>query len=211
MRVGPAEKDLEEGSSVWFSEDSSCKGPEAGACCGCRAGRCCCKCGKQDPVATAGETLCFSKEKMLRILSLKLLKWIQMVNILVTSNTHCKNTISCIYQLHGVSQVHVVRNPFICSRISVLLETVRSENEQTCRFFACNVMVGLATVYRRTCDQRRKMSWSHKTSQAGSQEAWCSLLPTPPAQGLLVRTLGCRGCCEVAGPLLYLPRVLQGR
>ena len=71
MRVGPAEKDLEEGSSVWFSEDSSCKGPEAGACCGCRAGRCCCKCGKQDPVATAGETLCFSKEKMLRILSLK--------------------------------------------------------------------------------------------------------------------------------------------
>ena len=101
--MGPAEKDLEEGSSVWFSEDSNCQGPEAGACCGCRAGRHRCRWGKQDPVAAAGETLCFSKEKMLRFLSLKLLKWMQMVNILVTLNTHCKNTISCIYQLHGVS------------------------------------------------------------------------------------------------------------
>ena len=79
--------------------------------------------------------------------------------------------------------MHFVRNPFICSRISVLLETVRSDNEQACRFFAWDVMVGLVTVYRTTCDQRRKMSWSHKTGQAGSQEAWCSLLPTPPAQG----------------------------
>ena len=120
---------------------------------------------------------------MLRFLSLKLLKWMQMVNILVTLNSHCKNTISCIYQLHGLSQVHFVRNPFICSRISALLETVRSDNEQACRFFAWDMMVGLVTVYRRTCDQRRKMSWSHKTGQAGSQEAWCSLIPTPPAQG----------------------------
>ena len=99
-------------------------------------------------MATAGETLCFSKKKkMLRfLLSLKLLKWVQMVNILVTLNTHCKNTISCIYQLHRVPQVHFVRNPFICSRLSVLLETVRSDNEQTCRFFAWDVTVGLVTV-----------------------------------------------------------------
>ena len=84
------------------SEDSNCKDPEAGACWGWRVGRHCCRWGEQDPVATAGETLCFSKRKMLRfLLSLKLLKWVQMVNILVTLNTHCKNTVSCIYQLQS--------------------------------------------------------------------------------------------------------------
>lgn len=48
--------------------------------------------------------------------------------------------------------------------------------------FAWDVMVGLVTVYQRTCDQRRKMTWSHKTSQAGSRDLPGNLLPTrrPP-------------------------------
>lgn len=131
-----------------------------------------------------------------------------MVNILVTSNTHCKNTISCIYQLHEFPSVTLLE---ILSFVSEFLFSWKLSDLTMSKptDFACNVMVGLATVYRRTCDQRRKMSWSHKTSQAGSQEAWCSLLPTPPAQGLLVRTLGW-GCCEVVGPLLYLPPGASG-
>lgn len=46
---------------------------------------------------------------------------------------------------------HTVRNLFTCSRISVLLAIIRSDNEHTCkRFLAWDMTLGLVTVYRRT-------------------------------------------------------------
>lgn len=61
---------------------------------------------------------------------------------------------------------HTIKNLFICSRTPVLLATVRSDNEHTCRRFFARDVTGFCHCLQEdlVCDQRKQMTWSHRPS-----------------------------------------------
>lgn len=77
---------------------------------------------------------------------------------------------------------HTVNLP-ICSRMPVLLATVRSDNEHTCRRFSAWDVTGFTHCLQEdlVCDQRRKMTWSHRPGPGDLPVSL--LLPLDPQQG----------------------------